>query len=703
MVIDQIAARAADDHIRAARAVDRLRPRPARDRVRPRRTQDRDRAAHKARVHVREAAKRRRTRRLLTIGIGQVQIDPGLQHQRVVRTRPAVNGGFGSVVIDEIGARAAGDDVGAAVAVDRVIARAAGDRVGAGRAEQGDVGRHRAGVDIGEARDAGRAGDLVARARQIDVGSRLQNQRRGSAAAVQARLRAVVIDRGGAAARQDDVRAAQAVDRVGPRAARDRVGAARTHDRGRARHPARIDVLEVRQRRPARHRLIGDMRQVDVHRRVQNQRVGSPHAAVQARLRAVVIYKVRTRAADHDIRAAVAVDRVVPRTARDRVRQRRAQDRNRRRRAARVHIDEARHHRRSRHLLARIGQVHIRRHVQIQRRAAGSAVDRRFRAVVINQIRARTGVDHVRPAVAVDRLRARAARDRVRSRRAQDRDVVRYRARVHIREAGHRRRAGRLMGRIGQVHIRARVEIQRRDAAAAADRGFRPVVIDEIRARPGVDHVRPAVAVDRLRARTARDRVRRRRAQDRDRARHRARVHIREALQDRGARCRLIGRIGQVQRSRRLQHQRVGRPRARVDRGLGVVEVDRVRARAAHDHIVAARAVDRVVPRTARDRVRRRRAQDRDRAAHRMRVHIREPRHQSRAARLVRRARQIDVRRRVQNQRRHARARRDRDFPAVIIDQVRARTPEDDVRAPVPVDRVRPKPARDRVRPTRTQ
>ena len=213
------------------------------------------------------------------------------------------------------------------------------------------------------------------------------------------------------------------------------------------------------------------------------------------------------------------------------------------------------------------------------------------------------------------------------------------------------------------------------------------MVIDRVSTGAADDDVSAAIAIKRVGSRAARDRVGVGRARNGDGAGDCAGVDIQEAFYDRGAGGRLIQRIGQIQADDGFENQRARRAGAAIDRCFRSVEIDHVRAGAANDHVSAAIAVDRVGARAARDRIVARRSQDRDRRSDRCGIHIDEASHQRRAARLVHAARKIDVRRRVQDQRRQARTCRNRRFRSVIIDQIGARSADDDVRAPVAVDR----------------
>ena len=512
------------------------------------------------------------------------------------------------------------------------------------------------------------------------------------------------IDDIGARAAGDDIGTAVAVDRGRPVAAGDGVDAGRAEDRDRGGGRAGVDVGEILDRDGAGGRLIAGAGQIEADGGIEHERVGAADAAVECVFRAVIDHGVGARAADDDVAAAAAVDGGGARTAQNGVGGERADDGDRACDLGRVDIVEIGDGRRPADLTGRIGQVHIRVRVEPERvGAAGAAVDRAFRAVIIDRVDAAAADDHIRAAVAVDRLRARTARDRVRKRRALQRQRAGDAAGVDVLEVGDDRRARHLIGRIGQVHVRRRAEIDRAGSGPAIQRDFRAVVIDQIRTRAGVDDVAAAVAIDRLRARAARDRVRAGRAQNAECARGSARIDVREVLQRRRARRRLIGRIGQVQVHARVQRQRVHAARAAIQRAFRAVVIDRVRTRAAHDDICAAVAVDRVVPRAACDRVGAARTQDRDRAAHKARVHIREVRHRRAAADLIGRMRQIHARRRVKKQRADTCSAAYRRFRPVVIHEISPRPRVDDVQTTVAVNRLRTRSARDRVRKRRTE
>ena len=78
-----------------------------------------------------------------------------------------------------------------------------------------------------------------------------------------------------------------------------------------------------------------------------------------------------------------------------------------------------------------------------------------------------------------------------------------------------RRRARHLIGG-GEIDRHSRLELQRVDARAAVEQGFRAAIGDDVVARPAIDRVRPARAVERVVARPAIDQVGRRRAREID-------------------------------------------------------------------------------------------------------------------------------------------------------------------------------------------
>ena len=102
------------------------------------------------------------------------------------------------------------------------------------------------------------------------------------------------------------------------------------------------------------------------------------------------------------------------------------------------------------------------------------------------------------------------------------------------------------------------------------------MIIDQIRARAGVDDIGAALAIDGLRARTARDGVGAGRAQDRERPGQTRRLDILEVLDRRRTRHILVGR-GEIEAHRRRQNQSAVAARAAVDRAFQTVVIDDVR------------------------------------------------------------------------------------------------------------------------------
>ena len=120
------------------------------------------------------------------------------------------------MIIDQIVARTADNDVRAAVAVDRLVAGAAGNRVGSGRSQDREIAGDARRRDIGDIENRGRSRRiLIGRVGKIEAGGRLHDQRVGAAgAAVDRYFGSVIIDRIDAGARVDGLGAAVAVDSV---------------------------------------------------------------------------------------------------------------------------------------------------------------------------------------------------------------------------------------------------------------------------------------------------------------------------------------------------------------------------------------------------------------------------------------------------------------------------------------------------------
>ena len=198
--IDEIGPGAGVDDVGAAVAVDRLVSGPAEDRVGAGRAEDRNRRSYGGGVDVGEARESRRPRCRLIGGRGEVEIDGGVERQRVVGPGTGGDRNFRAVVIDRVGAGAVDDDVVAAQAVDRIAAIAAGDGIRAGGSDQA--------VRTGRGPDhIGDVGQVVAVGVAADANARRQVHRH-------ARRRLAVVDRIVIARADDGVRAAAADEGV---------------------------------------------------------------------------------------------------------------------------------------------------------------------------------------------------------------------------------------------------------------------------------------------------------------------------------------------------------------------------------------------------------------------------------------------------------------------------------------------------------
>ena len=438
VIINQVRARAGGNDVRPAVAVDGFRARAACDRVGAARAENREGAAGAGRIHVGEAGDRRRAGCRLIGEIGEIQIDVGVEHQRVRRARAAGDRGLAAMVIDGVGAGATDDHIaGSAIAIDRIRTRAAGDGVGADRADNGQRAGDAARIHIGESENACRTGGrLIGAAGEIQVHGRIEIQRTGARAAVDRRFAAVIIDEIGAGTRVDDVGAAAAIDGLRAGTAGNGIAQRRADDRyGRA-DRGRRDIGEIRHRRAAAD-LTGRPREIHVgrHREIERARA---RAAVNRRLASVIIDQVRARAAIDDVASAVAVDGLRTRAAGDRIGARRTEDRKRAADAGGVDIGEILERRGTRTvLIAGIGEIEADAGVKDQRvDAAGTAVDRGFAAVIVDRVAAGAADDDVaRAAAAIDSVGAAAAGDRVRACRSQDRQRAADAARIDIREA----------------------------------------------------------------------------------------------------------------------------------------------------------------------------------------------------------------------------------------------------------------------------
>ena len=157
----------------------------------------------------------------------------------------------------------------------------------------------------------------------------------------------------------------------------------------------------------------------------------------------MIVDHIIAGAAYDDIGAAVAVDRVVGAAGADRIGGGIAQDGNRGGRAARVHIGEVGDSGRARHLIAGIGEIHVRACNHIDRIGrAGPAVNSDFGAVIIDRIHAGPANDHILASVAVDGRRAGTCADRVGPGGSHYRHGRRDNARIHVGEVLDVCRAG---------------------------------------------------------------------------------------------------------------------------------------------------------------------------------------------------------------------------------------------------------------------
>ena len=150
MVIDEIVAGAGRDDVSAAEAVDCFVSKPARDDVGAGGAKDLQRRGCQAGVDIREVLERRAARSGLIGGVGEIEADAGVEHQRVHAADATVERVLAAVIIDQIVARAADDDIEPTAAVDGVSSRTACDRVGLRRAEDGDRRRDGVRVDVAE-------------------------------------------------------------------------------------------------------------------------------------------------------------------------------------------------------------------------------------------------------------------------------------------------------------------------------------------------------------------------------------------------------------------------------------------------------------------------------------------------------------------------------------------------------------------------
>ena len=252
VIIDGVVARARVDDVGAAAPVDRVVSGTGRDEIGARRTRHRERRGQGGRVDIFKIGHRDGVADGLILARGRGEVDRGYAargfHDQRVDAGSAVDGGFRSMVIDGVVARAGVDDIRAATAVDGVGAGAAREDIGARRTrERGALNRREGGgVDILEMDDAGVvAACLIRGVGEIDGRGDLQHQRVVPGSAVDGDLRAPIIDEIVPCPGVDDVGAAAAVDGVVARTREDRVRARRRrHQQGRA-HDGRVQIFEI--------------------------------------------------------------------------------------------------------------------------------------------------------------------------------------------------------------------------------------------------------------------------------------------------------------------------------------------------------------------------------------------------------------------------------------------------------------------------
>ena len=159
------------------------------------------------------------------------------------------------------------------------------------------------------------------------------------------------------------------------------------------------------------------------------------------------------------------------------------------------------------------------RGVEDQTVVPGSAVDADLGPMIMDGVRARSRVDDVGSPAAVDRVVARAAGEDIGAGRAGDRDACEQRGGVDILEIDDEGRiAGGLVGGVGEIDIRRRVEDERVVPRPAVDGDLGAMVMNDVVAGPRVDHIGAAAPVDGVVARTGRDDVGARRTRDLQRA-----------------------------------------------------------------------------------------------------------------------------------------------------------------------------------------
>ena len=617
------------------------------------------------------------------------------------------------MVIDDVVARASRYDVGASVTIDGVVSRAADDRVGAGRTRDRYRRRDRRRVDVLKVGDGRRIADrLIGGDREIDGDADIQDQRVDAAAAADRGLRPVIIDRVVAGTGGDDIRAAVAVDGAGAGARRDRVGAGRAGDGQRRRQRARVDIFKVGDGDAVARRLIDARRDGEVDRRrpargVHDQRVDAA-ASVDGAFRAMIVNGVVAYPRRDDVGATVAIDGVGALRPRDHVGARGARDRERVGDRGGVDVLEIVD------LDAVAGRlIDARGDRKIDRaRAAGifedervvarAAVDRDFRASIIDGVVARAGVDDISAAIAVDRVVAGAARERVGACVSRQRDPGGEGGRVHIGEIDDGGRPADDGAGAGEIDVGGDIEDQRVDASAAVDRRFRAMIVNRVVSAGAIDHVAAAAAVDRVGAAGAIDIVDAGGAGDRDPHAFVVTVEVLEILDDGRAADVLVGRQGEIDvetRAVAVLVERVG-SRPAVDGDLGAIDQHAVVAGARLNDIGSAIGPNRVAARTANDRARGSGgpAVNGHARGHGRGVDVLKIADDGEIALRDIALPQIHRRGRFHDERVHARPAIDRRFRAMVDHGVVARARVDDVGASVAVDGVGARTRRDDVR-----
>ena len=390
------------------------------------------RCVEDARINALEIGDRNSIANRLVDARRNAQIDAGdtagrLEKQRV-RTSAAVNRNFGAVIGDRILAGPAIDDVAAAHAIDDVGASAAGDRIRRRRTRDRHAlrGRQRRRINIFEIADIDRIAGRLVGTGQVHGDSAFQNQGVIACPGIKRRFRSVVEHGVITRPSRNHVCATAAIDRIGSGTGRDGVGDGRADDGNGLRRSerARIDILEVRDRRRIADRLIG-LRQIDIGCVLDHERVDT-RSAVDETFGAVIGDRIVAGPRCDDVSAAVAIDSIGASARRDRIRDRGADDVHCRRENRGVDILKAGDlNAVTRRLVGsgRYGKIHGRdaaRRRKHQRIAARAAINGDFGAAVGDGIRTQACRNDVSAATAIQGIGARAARDGIGSRRARD-------------------------------------------------------------------------------------------------------------------------------------------------------------------------------------------------------------------------------------------------------------------------------------------